>query len=122
MEYGLEEYQYRNAWKEISLPTLPVIDAIDTEHVFQSGTDVTLHIEANTIELNVLLGKEEEVTVKTSLKEVLTAPVAAGTKVGNVAYLLNGIPFANYDIVTDQNVEKRTYKWCFEILMKNMLL
>ena len=122
MEYAVANYDYRNVWQNIELPELAVREGVDIKNLYQSGTKVPIHINSDKAELKVLLGKDENITVKKDFAESLTAPVEAGTVVGHVQYLLDGEEFVSYDILTDYQVDQRTWKWCISFLLEKILI
>ena len=56
--------------------------------------------------------------VKTRVETALDAPVAAGTKVGEVRYYLNDELVKSYGIYTDSGVEERTFLWILKYILK----
>jgi D-alanyl-D-alanine carboxypeptidase (penicillin-binding protein 5/6) len=70
----------------------------------------------------MLLGAQDAVTLKHDIAETLVAPVQQGEVVGTVRYMLNGEEVASYDIVTDQEVLPRTYRWCMQFMLYKILL
>ena len=62
-------------------------------------------------ELQVLLGKEEDVKASLKLLPELTAPFEAGSQAGQLIYSLNGEVLASYPIVTVEGAKKPDFMW-----------
>jgi D-alanyl-D-alanine carboxypeptidase (penicillin-binding protein 5/6) len=122
MEYAFANYHYQNIWQNVELPELTVANGVDTTQPYQIGTKISLHIKGTYDELKMLLGAQDAVTLKHDIAETLVAPVQQGEVVGTVRYMLNGEEVASYDIVTDQEVLPRTYRWCMQFMLYKILL
>ena len=67
----------------------------------------------------VMLSKIE---TQTDLPEKLTAPIAEGTKIGTVTYLLHGKEIGTADILAAESIEKMTFSTLFPKLLSWFLL
>lgn len=117
--YGMERYRYQDIYEEKMLADIPVRDGITGE----TGTPwddafVSITLEKEEKNLPYLLCEEDRVEVKTRLETVLSAPVPAGTKVGEVSYYLNGELVKRYDILTEEAVEKQSFLWILNYIIK----
>lgn len=70
----------------------------------------------------LLMKAGEEITVEYFQKELLYAPVEAGTLVGYVNYLVDGEVYRREEIVTAGEVKKRNAAWCAEQIWKRFLI
>lgn len=127
MNYGLENYNYRNVWKEVKLNPISVKEGVpDSGNLADNSfTDIAIkesNEEVMTRELNVLLKENEEVEVKAELEKELTAPVNAGDIVGSIKYYLEGKVISAYTIIAKKSIKKIDYKWCLEKIIKNYFL
>ena len=113
MNYGLSDFEYQNVWKEISLPSLPVRNAVPENGELYADTNVELSIEGAG-ELLVLLGKDENVEAALSLVPELMAPFEAGSQAGRVVYRLDGEVLASYPVVTKEGAKKPDFAWYFQ--------
>lgn len=117
--YGMERYQYRDIYEAKDFADIPVRNGIAGEQgtpYDEASVSVTLEPEEES--LLFLLCEEDRVEVKTRVETVLNAPVAAGTKVGEVTYYLNEELVRSYGIYTDDEVEERTFPWILKYILK----
>lgn len=117
--YGMEHYRYRDIYEEKEFAEIPVRGGIAGE----TGTPwdeafVGVSVEEPETSLPYLLCEEDRVEVKTRIETVLTAPVAAGERVGEVSYYLNGELIRRYDVLTEEAVEEQSFLWILEYLVK----
>ncbi len=147
MEYGLENYEYREipgeetAFDEKSLRPLTVEDG--QTQILGGTARVELEIrerhggggengangesaggenageEGST---RLLMRKDEEIKVECELQKHLQAPVRAGTQVGCILYSVNGKVYLTETIVTKTGVEKVELPWCVEQVFKRFLV
>ncbi|ROR22343.1 D-alanyl-D-alanine carboxypeptidase (penicillin-binding protein 5/6) [Mobilisporobacter senegalensis] len=54
--------------------------------------------------------KKEDITKEVTINEEIVAPIAAGDKVGEVTYSLNGSTIGSVPIVATESIEKASYK------------
>lgn len=124
MQYGIDHFDYENIWQDIPLTPITVTGGIP-DNGSLSGVSTVEIAPDNTdpdSELSILLRHDERARVKTELSEVLSAPVAKGTVVGTVQYLLGDEILQKYTIRTTETVEARTYRWCLRRIAEQFLL
>lgn len=122
MEYGLNNYEYRNVWETYEPEEITVKEGVDKDNIYAKEGAVRTALETKEQEVNVLLREGEEVTVNKELAKSLTAPVHKGEKVGELAYILEGDLLSGYDIVTCEEIEVRDFSWCFHTLLKRICM
>lgn len=119
-QYGMENYEYCDIYKEQQFADIPVINGIaDASATPYDKASVAVSLEKqeeNT--LPYLLCKEDIVEVKTSIVKEIEAPVFAGEKVGQVAYYLNDELVKTYMVVTTGEVEGISYPWILQYVFK----
>ena len=117
--YGMEHYQYRDIYEVRDFADIPVRNGIAGEQgTPYEEASVSVTLEQGEETLPYLLCEEDQVEVKTRVETVLDAPVAAGTKVGEVRYYLNEELVKSYDVYTDSGVEERTFLWILGYILK----
>ena len=114
VNYGLENYEYRDVWREPELTEIPVEDGVPWDGSPDGDAYVALaaDYEPGEGQLTLLLRPDEEVSMQVQMADSLTAPVRAKTAAGSVTYLLNGEAVKSYNLVTVRDVEKRDFAWC----------
>ena len=70
----------------------------------------------------ILLRSDEQIQVKCTVEDRLSAPVARGTQVGTVEYSVNGTVYYREIIVTTDTVEKIDLRWCMLQIFDRFLL
>ncbi len=146
MVYGMEHFHYKNVYQELQFEPIEVLDGIPNGNCFSGKSFVTVeqHVpaelaakgekqkivknrsdtkksETKRIEIRWLLRDDDEVRIEQSVSEKLTAPVEKGKEVGIVRILLNGEEQCSYPIVTAESVRKRSFSWCLEKVIENIL-
>ena len=61
-------------------------------------------------------GESENLKQTLTVEESLTAPVKKGMKVGTLTFSLNGEEVASFDVLTDEDVEEKTFGTLFVLL------
>ena len=117
MEYGLNEYEYRNVWQEVSIPDVFVTNGVRKQSPFESNIQIEAHVDGKE-DIPVLLRDDEQVKVQTEVESSVEAPVVKGETLGIVKYILEGEEIASYDVIADESIEKRTFKWCMCWILK----
>ncbi len=117
--YGMEHYHYQDIYEEKTFADIPVRGGIAGER----GTPwdqavVGAAMEKGEESLSYLLCEEDRVEVKTRVETILDAPVAAGAKVGEVSYYLNGELIKSYDVLTEDAVEEQSFLWILDYIVK----
>lgn len=117
MEYGLNEYEYRNVWQEVSIPDVFVTNGVRKQSPFESNIQIEAHVDGKE-DITVLLRDDEQVKVQTEVESSVDAPVVKGEILGIVRYILEGEEIASYDVIANESIEKRTFKWCMCWILK----
>ena len=117
MEYGMNEYEYRNVWQEVSIPDVFVTNVVRKQSPFESNIQIEAHVDGKE-DIPVLLRDDEQVKVQTEVESSVEAPVVKGETLGIVRYILEGEEIASYDVIADESIEKRTFKWCMCWILK----
>ncbi|MGO5548516.1 serine hydrolase [Lachnospiraceae bacterium LCP19S3_B12] len=121
MEYGLENYTYRDVFDNSFQGTVVKVENGQYENYPEEGeasAELTLNLPEESRHLKMLLRQDEQVEVSYQLPESLEAPVTAGTEAGRVDYSLSGQLLASYPVYIGQSVERIDYRWCLEQLWK----
>ncbi len=142
MQYGIDNYFYRyftdaeNAFDESSLKPLPVLNGqtnilgetaytgirIERGETADGGMDSLADTGSGAALEKILLGADETIDVECQLERELTAPVAAGTQVGEVRYLVDGTVYRTERIVTQEEIPEISLFWCAEQILARFLL
>ncbi len=123
VNYGLENYEYRDVWREPELTEILVEEGVPWDESPDGEAYVALKADygGQGAGLSLLLRPDEEVTMQVQTEDSLTAPVQAGTAVGSVTYLLDGEAVRSYNLITVRDVEKRDYSWYLRYVWKLLL-
>lgn len=147
MQYGIDNFFYRRfdeegvAFDETLLGRIPVAegqtDAIgETAYTAveireRQGTDPEGESAPESAPADpaeeqsgegLLLRKDEQIRVKCNMADSLTAPVAAGTPVGSIEYIVNDTVYLRETIVTADDVDKIDLRWCALRIVEKFLL
>lgn len=136
MQYGIDHYFYRSfsqegiAYQEGKLKELPVkngctdilgesayvgvcIDRSGNAGGFQGGAE-----DGGPWLEGLLLREDEKIHVECRMKETLTAPVALGTEVGRIDYMVGDKVYKRELIVTSGSVDEIDLAWCARQVFK----
>lgn len=123
-------------WEDMRKLTKYAFENYEWYEVFEKGKDFpdAEVLEGKTQKVSLTMGlKEKDQTLKLLLREGeapdiryeyparLTAPVEAGTPVGNAIYSLDGITIAEYPIYTGESAERIDYLWCLRQCLEYFL-
>ncbi len=125
MEYGLENYEYQNVYKEVGLKPVKIRDGIPETEEYDPYADVEVELEIEDKsggELNFLLSASDEVRIDVSYAGELEAPVKRGTKAGKVIYNLNREAVKEYDLVLKNSVDKKDLRYMGKYILQEYLL
>lgn len=111
MEYGLENYEYRDVWEEVTFEKIPVADGIP-EFGNLGGTAYAEPEIGAREEIRMLLRKDEKVSVQAKAEKCLEAPVKQGQVVGKVCYYLEDELVREIPVTLHKGVEKISFSWC----------
>ena len=120
MEYGLENYSYKEIDAESGQFQIPVPGGFSGGFPDMEGTE--LHVTTRSEPFRLLLKSGEDVRVDYELPEELEAPVKEGTRVGTVVYSIDGIRLREYLAVAAESVEERTLDVCVKYIEESFLL
>ena len=121
MEYGIANYQYRDVWEEVELPKVEIEKGVEEKKPYETKLKIPVHVEGKE-EIPVLLRADENVEIKTEVKDSLTAPVREGDAAGRVRYLLQGEEIASYEVVAGRDVRERDLNWALLWITRLALL
>lgn len=111
MNYGLENYEYRNIWQDVDPGSIKVFNGVDKENPFETETDIGLTVMGEDKDWKMLLKGSEQAEMTWDKEESLEAPVTKGQKVGEVRYTLNGEVLRTYDIAASTGIREKTFDW-----------
>lgn len=115
LDYGNENFSYRTYWQEPKLPRLTVNNGIQSGRGLweDAALDGVISVDDEEKNRKFLLGNDEHIECRVTMKENLAAPVKKGEQIGRVEFLLNGENVvASYPVTAAENVEERTYMRC----------
>ena len=124
MNYGIENYEYRDVFQNQDFPKLAVEKGIpENGGLFETAvTGVKLKAGKEDESIPLLLRKDEKAVVETDLREELKAPVQAGEEVGTVTYRLGDEIVKQYPVVAVQTVREKNIGWYFRKITDRYLL
>ncbi len=103
MTYGIENYEKRQIYEEVTLEPVPVKDG-------QKKLEA-LSLDGN---LSLLMRKDEKVRIEYELPQELKAPVKAGTVAGYANYYINDTLYEKLPIYTTEEIAKIDYSFCLK--------
>lgn len=133
MQYGVDHYFFRDltsqdiAFDETKLEPIPVkegqtqilgdtayamIEITGRDGAENGSMDTAADPAVLRTKQGLLMRPEEEVKVECRMKQSLTAPVRAGTPVGNIYYVVDDTIYRQETIVVKQDIEKIDLYWC----------
>lgn len=122
MEYGLRNYEYRDVIKEIDTRSLLVLDGFRSIRPYEREIFVKTKVAGNDNKLEILMSPYETVEVKVIYNEGLNAPLKEAETVGVVKYMLDDNVIKTYQIVTKENIEKKTLNNYLFLIGNELLL
>ena len=121
MEYGLENYEYRDVWEDVTFEKIPVADGIPEDGSIGGTAYAEPEIGARE-EIRMLLRKDEEVSVQAKAEKSLEAPVQQGQVVGKVCYYLEDALVREIPVTLHKSVEKISFSWCARRIWERMCM
>lgn len=133
MQYGIDNYFYRSFSEEGVVFDERLLKAIPVENGQTAGLGETAYVEVeiteesgteNPAEANLeglLLREDEEIVMKYSMENTLTAPVEAGTEVGEITYSVGDTVYKRQRIVTSGRVSEIDFEWCLRQILTRFL-
>lgn len=133
MEYGLENYEYQNIYKEVDLKPVKILEGIPDNEKYDpyAEAEVELEIQGSSEEdagnlaekkLNFLISASDEVRIDVSYAGELEAPVKKGTEAGKIIYKLNGEAIKEFDLVLKNGVDKKDLRYMGKYILQEYLL
>ncbi len=131
MEYGLSHYEY-HFFDELTIDTGRIRPVLVAEGCTERLGD-TAYVDVELMQIldksregeggteGLLLREDEQFALRYVLPDVLEAPVAAGTVVGKVEYLLEDMVMKTVPVVTKSDVDKIDVVWCFQQIWKRYI-
>lgn len=122
MQYGLENYEYRDVRTEQELRPVRVRNGIPNDDAIGAEAQVEVIVKnQEKRQLPVLMKDGEEIVVQTKVKEVLDAPVKKGESIGSVSYYLDGTLLDTCPVTAAESVEKITVRWCMKRVLQSYI-
>ena len=121
MEYGKEHYHYKDVYQKVPLSDIPVENGLPESGDLAEPAMARLVSEGEE-GFPVLLGEGEQVEITVNLVKNLTAPVKAGTKAGEICYLLDGRIIRKDPVTVLKEVKKIGLPWCFGRILGEYVL
>lgn len=112
MEYGLENYSYRDLWEEQKFQDIPVEEGVPDGGRLGGSSTVGVRIQDAPEEWKYLVRKDERPERSVTCRENVTAPVKEGADLGEIVLSLEGETIGKWKLVTAGTVEKRDFQWC----------
>lgn len=112
MEYGLENFAYRNVTVKKEVPDIRVTDG--------QTDSVGLCIQAE--DFSLMLAPQEQVKWERELPESIPAPVRKGMVVGYDRYYVDGELYMVFPIYVNWSVEQIDYLFCLKQILEKILL
>lgn len=113
VQYGETNFEYR-VIEKTGLDGEPVIAVKD-------GVEPEVKVRAENgdeTSIRILLGKDEDVRVRTKVAGTIQAPVREGTPVGQRDYMIGDVIVASDPVLTTENVEVWDFGYAERIVMK----
>ena len=112
MNYGIENYRYREIEQEEIPESLAVLDGIEDE--------TELYMEKE--DVSCLLADWDKVKAECEMKDCLTAPVQKNEIVGYEKIYINDEVYKVFPIKVKNSVGKYTYRYCLDKVLKCYIL
>lgn len=129
MEYALANYELKSLTElpkaEEILTEVPVAEGQPENYGGTAKAQLALEEAEDSIlagRESLLLRKDESLTVKASLPEMLEAPLKPGDAAGKLSYYINDELLEEQSVIVKNRVEKVSVSWCFSQLLKYFLL
>ena len=122
MEYGVKNYErYLLEALEMEYEKELVVEVKDAKRTKIGDVKTTNLKRKEGIIKEVLLKNGEDIDVKVKKEEII-APVKRGEIVGELEYIIQGKTWNVEEIYCDENIEKIDFQWCWENIIKKMML
>ncbi len=107
MEYGLENYEFREIGQKRELTPVPV----------ENGQSAQVELVCGEKPPGLLLSEHDTVEVKWELPGGLTAPVEKGQPVGKELFYVNGELYASLAVTAAKDVEAIDFPYCLRSVL-----
>lgn len=122
MQYGLENYYYKDVRKKQKLHPVRVRNGIPNDEAIGKEAQVEVSVKNPEKEqLSVLMKDGEKIVVQTKVKKVLDAPVEKGESIGSISYNLDGALLDTCPVIVAERVEKITVWWCMKRVFRSYI-
>lgn len=121
MEYGLNNYEYREIEAGADVLEIPVEKGVDDKDPYQKTTTVRAAVKESE-PLSLLMRGDEKIEKKTELPKTLAAPVKKGQKVGKMICLLEGEEVGRFEIWALEDVRRYGFGTAFHSAARKLLL
>lgn len=121
MEYGLNNYEYREIEAGADVLEIPVEKGVDDKDPYQKTTTVRAAVKESE-PLSLLMRGDEKIEKKTELPKTLAAPVKKGQKVGEMICLLEGEEVGRFEIRALEDVRRYGFGTAFHSAARKLLL
>ncbi len=121
MEYGLNNYEYREIEAGADVLEIPVEKGVDDKDPYRKTTTVRASVKESE-PLSLLMRGDEKIEKKTELPKTLAAPVKKGQKVGEMICLLEGEEVGRFEIWALENVRRYGFGTAFHSAARKLLL
>ncbi len=108
MNYGIENYEKRQIFEDVTLDPVFVKDGQQKFEILQLKKD----------DLNILLRKDEKVKVVYDIPDTLQAPVKAKSVIGKATYYIGDTVYTELPIYATEDIAKIDLKFCFQKIFK----
>lgn len=120
MEYGLENYSYKNVWEQIKIEDVIVENGMPDD--WETEIKATVKEERNA-DLCLLIKEGEKVTIEVVMDKITRAPVKKNSKAGEINYYISSSIIGKNNLYFSQNIDKKTWwKYLVKITKKALIL
>lgn len=121
MEYGLNNYEYREIEAGADVLEIPVEKGVDDKDPYQKTTTVRAAVKESE-PLSLLMRGDEKIEKKTELPKTLAAPVKKGQKMGKMICLLEREEVGRFEIWALEDVRRYGFGTAFHSAARKLLL
>ncbi len=128
MNYGIDSFHYQDVYQETDTGSIPVIGGVPDGNRLNGSSTVRTYVDterenveqdereeaSEAVGRKILLRDDDAFTVKVEKEESLDAPVSKGMTAGTVSYMLGDEVLFTENIVTEEAVDVRDFRWCME--------
>ncbi len=115
-QYGMDHYEQKDITNYDYKPNaVPIENGAGKDRLLKTKMQLQLTIRQQ--EQKMLLSQSDSVQVRAELPKQLPAPVRKDTKIGSLNYYVNGELTAQMPILAAQDIEKRSLRWYFMLVL-----